>query len=76
MTLTIELSDDIYKAVCLEAKQSGLIAKERVERMVTKMHENRVKHLLREAYARLDKMEQDGFLLFNGLSFTLKGSGV
>lgn len=60
MTLTIELPDNIYEAVRLEAEAYGDTAENRIERIITKTHELRVKYPLAEAHARLDRLVESG----------------
>ena len=60
MTLTIELPDDLYEAVRLEAEYYGLTAKERIEHMIEKTHRHRVTHPLAEMRERLDHLVEQG----------------
>lgn len=62
MTLSIELPDDIYEAVRLEAEAFGDTAKTRIERMIERTHRHRVTHPRAETIRQLDELLERGEL--------------
>lgn len=60
MTLRIELTDEIYDAVRLEAEAFGDTAKTRIERMVKQLHRHRVSAPRATADKRLDDLIASG----------------
>lgn len=59
MTLTIELPDDIYEAVRIEAEAYGDTAKTRVERVIEQLHRHRATTIRADAHKRLDDCPPD-----------------
>jgi hypothetical protein len=60
MTLTIELPDEIAEVVRREAEMYGTTTKNRIEGIITRMHEMRVKLPRAAAHAELDRLEESG----------------